>query len=96
MDGQDVSVDRMVGFLTEEVLDSIRQVAAEVLVHDEHFDLVQKLTPVWGYTELIAEQPNNLAYHIKLRRAAERMLEFLRRTKSPSSEMTAHLEKMLS
>jgi len=96
MDRQDFSSDRRACFLTKEALNSIRQVTAEVLVHDEDFDLVQKLTPVQGYAELIGEEPNNLAYHIALRQVTERMIEFLRRRKWQDPEITDHLERMLS
>ncbi len=96
MNRQNFSLDRRASFLTEEALNSIRHVTAEVLVHEEDFDLVQKLTPVRGYAELIGEDPNNLAYHIALRQVTERMIEFLRRRKWQDTEMTDHLERMLS
>jgi len=96
MDRQDFSSDRRARFLTKEALNSIRQVTAEVLVHNRDFDLVQKLTPVQGYAELIGEEPNNLAYHIALRQVTERMIEFLRRRKWQDPEMADHLERMLS
>jgi hypothetical protein len=96
MDRQGFVSDRRGLFLTKEALNSIRQVTAEVLVQNRDFDLVQKLTPVQGYAELIGEEPNNLAYHIALRQVTEHMIEFLRRKKWQDPYMADHLEKVLS
>ena len=95
MEGQDFSLDRKAPFFTKEALNSIR-LTAEILVYNGDFDLVQKLTPVQGYAELIGEEPNNLAYHIALRQATERMIEFLRRRKWQAPEMADYLEETLT
>jgi hypothetical protein len=74
-------------FLSQETLRTIREIAAEVLISQKDFDLTQKLTTVQGYSELIDEDPTNLAYHIALKRAAERMIETMRRKKRDNTEL---------
>ena len=92
----DVSLIPDPAFLSEQALHQIREIATESFISQHNFDLVQKLTAVRGYAQLIAEEPRNLGYHIALRRATERMVELIRRKKLGNPELAGRLEMLLS
>jgi hypothetical protein len=83
-------------FLSEQTLRVIREIVAEVLISQNDVDLTLKLTTVQGYAQLIQEDPKNLAYHVALRRATERMVEAMRRKKYDNTELVGRLEEVLS
>ena len=91
-----LSLTPVPAFLPQETLRTIREIAAQVLISQKDLDLTQKLTTVQGYSELIDEDPTNLAYHVALRRAVEYMIDTMRRKKRDNTELARLLEELLS
>jgi hypothetical protein len=83
-------------FLPEQTLCSILEIAAQVLISQTDFDLIQEVTTVRACAELIAAAPTAVEFHIALRRATEQMIEAMRRKKQNYNELADRLEEILN
>jgi hypothetical protein len=83
-------------FLPEETLCGILEIAAQVLISQTDFDVIEEATTIRSCAKLIAASPTTIQFHIALRRATEQMIEAMRRKKQNNNELADRLEEILN
>jgi hypothetical protein len=86
--------DVSTGF-SQEILDAVSHIASQILTVKRDHELIQRLTVLQGYRELMALQPHNANYQLVVQQAAVRMIESVRRSLSGNMQLIDRLEKAL-